>query len=611
MANLALKYRPQSFDDVVEQKNVVKILSAMCKQPELPNRNFLLVGPRGCGKAQPLDSLVLTTSGYIQMKDIKVGDEVFTAKGNVGKVSDIYPQGLRDIYQISLDDNTYIEVADNHLNEVWVKSPDSNDIEDATLETTELKSLFDSYKKQNPYCRYFGVNLPIVNWKDNSIALNISSNMVSAILKNFEPVYFFNSIQSRIAFLQVILSPVISDDLGSILTFLDNFVVNIDDKSISNSFAFLVRSLGCKDTISEFPEFYRHTIEISSLVYEVLFAPIVGNTSYEFTEPKRFITNIKYVGKKECQCIMIDHEDHTYISNNFIPTHNTTLGRIIAKELNEGQGQTIELDAASHSGVDTVRDIIQQAQLYPIGAKYKVFICDEVHAFSASAWAALLKTLEDQPAKSVFVLLTTNPEKIPATIISRVQKFQLSNISVDGIIHRLKYVIEQENLNGENIEYDEDALLFIAKLAKGGMRDALTLLDKALVYDKHLTQEHLKYSLNIPDYDDYFELLNSYAKKDYTNIMLVTSNVYNSGTNFVKWFEEFQSFVINIAKYVFTKDINQTMIPSYYLNKVEHYSEKHAQICLALSQVLVDLIAKISKTEYMEEVAISYLCQRR
>lgn len=289
----------------------------------------------------------------------------------------------------------------------------------------------------------------------------------------------------------------------------------------------------------------------------------------------------------------------------------TTLGRIVAKTLNEGQGQPIELDAASHSGVDTVRDIVNQAHQYPIGAKYKVFICDEVHAFSNTAWQALLLTLEEQPAKSVFILLTTNPEKIPATIISRVQVFQLSNISLSGIESRLKHVIAEENKDGKNITYSDDAISYIAKLAKGGMRDALTLLDKALVYSKDITSENLKYSLNIPEYDDYFALLNSYAKKEQAKTMMIVSNVYNSGVNFVKWFEGFQSFVINIAKYVFLQDINQTMIPSYYQEKVSSYGVKHAQICLQLSQVLVELIAKISKTEYMEEVALSYLLQRR
>lgn len=289
----------------------------------------------------------------------------------------------------------------------------------------------------------------------------------------------------------------------------------------------------------------------------------------------------------------------------------TSLGRIVANKLNDGEGQPIEIDGASHSGVDAMRDIVRQAHLYPIGQKYKVFIIDECHAISSAAWQSLLLTLEEQPAKSIFILLTTNPEKIPATIISRVQVFQISNISLTGIEARLKYVIEQENKEGRGITYEDDAIAYLAKLAKGGMRDSLTLLDKALVYSTEITSLNLKESLNIPEYDDYFELLNAYAKKENATIMKLVDKVYNSGVNFVKWFEGFQSFVINIAKYVFLRDINQTMIPSYYEDKLSNYSIKHAEICLSLSQVLVTIISKISRTEYMEEVAISYLCQKR
>jgi DNA polymerase III subunit gamma/tau len=319
--------------------------------------------------------------------------------------------------------------------------------------------------------------------------------------------------------------------------------------------------------------------------------------------------NVKYILQSMCEQENLPNRNFLLIGSRGIG--KTTSARIMAGQLNGNQNQTIEIDAASHNGVDAIREIVQQAQLYPIGAKYKVFIIDEVHALSSAGWQSMLKVLEEQPAKTVFILCTTNPEKIPATIISRVQVFQLSNISLDGIVSRLKYVIEEENKQGAHITYEDDAISYIAKLAKGGMRDSLTLLQKALVYSENITSESLKYSLNIPEYDDYFTLLNAYAKKESATIMMIVSNVYNSGVNFVKWFEGFQSFVINIAKYVFLQDINQTMIPSYYQDKVSKYTTKHAQVCLQLSQVLVELIARISRTEYMEEVAISYLLGRR
>ena len=245
---------------------------------------------------------------------------------------------------------------------------------------------------------------------------------------------------------------------------------------------------------------------------------------------------------------------------------------------------------------------------YPVGTKYKTFILDEVHSFSSNAWQALLKTLEEQPARSLTMMCTTNPEKIPATILSRVQTFQLSKISLDGIYNRLKYIIEEENKEGRGITYQDDAILYIAKLASGGLRDAITNLDKALSFSKDITIESLQKSLGLPNYDDYFDLLNALAKKDNQKIVEMINNVYNSGVNFVKWFDGFFSFVTNIVKFIYLQDINQTMIPSIYQDKIKGYGTAHSALCLKLSNKLVKMNQELKTTQYLQELAISYLC---
>ena len=246
---------------------------------------------------------------------------------------------------------------------------------------------------------------------------------------------------------------------------------------------------------------------------------------------------------------------------------------------------------------------------YPVGCKYKVFIFDEVHAFSSSAWQILLKPIEEQPAKTIIILCTTNPEKIPATILSRVQTFQLSKISLDGIISRLKYIVEEENKLGRNITYTDDAISYIAKLANGGMRDSITLLEKSLSFSEDITIENLTKSLDLPNYDDYFVLLNGIAKKDNNVIVSLINEVYNSGVNFVKWFEGFHSFISNIIKYIFIQDINATMIPSHYSDKISNYGTAHAVLCLKLANVLVKMNHELKSTQYLQELAITYLCQ--
>lgn len=289
-------------------------------------------------------------------------------------------------------------------------------------------------------------------------------------------------------------------------------------------------------------------------------------------------------------------------------TGKTTTARIIANMLNDGQGQPIEIDAASNSGVESVRELVKQMRSYPVGCKYKVFIADEVHAFSSQAWQALLKPVEEQPARTVIIFCTTNPEKIPATILSRVQTFQLSKISQQGIVKRLKYIIEQENNEGRGITYTDDAISYIAKLANGGMRDSITLLEKSLSYDTNITIESLTKSLDLPSYDDYFILLNGIAKKDNQTIVKLINDVYNSGVNFVKWFEGFHGFIANIIKYIFIQDINATMIPSYYQEKIASYSTAHATLCLRLANKLVKMNQELKNTQYLQELAITYLC---
>lgn len=285
----------------------------------------------------------------------------------------------------------------------------------------------------------------------------------------------------------------------------------------------------------------------------------------------------------------------------------TTSARAMANLLNKGQGEPIELDAASHSGVEAMRDLVSQARSFPVGCDYKVFIIDEVHAISTAGWQILLKPLESAPAKSVFILCTTNPEKIPATVLSRVQTFQLSKISLDGLTSRIKYVLDQEVAEGRQITYTDDAIMYIAKLANGGMRDALTLTDKALSYSLNITTENLAQALNLPSYDDYFKLLGAYSKKNNKVIAEVIHNVYNSGVNFVKWMEGFHSFVMNIVKYIFLKDIGLTMIPSYYQEKISGYGAPHAAICLKLGNKLIKLNSELKTTQYLQELALTYL----
>ena len=135
---------------------------------------------------------------------------------------------------------------------------------------------------------------------------------------------------------------------------------------------------------------------------------------------------------------------HGYLFTGPSGTGKTTSARIFANMINDGKGNPIEVDAASNSGVDNIRQIIDDAKRKPLDAEYKIFIVDECHSLSDSSWQALLKTLEEPPKFTIFIFCTTNPEKIPATILSRVQRYNFQKISKDGIVKRLEYICKME-----------------------------------------------------------------------------------------------------------------------------------------------------------------------
>lgn len=181
---------------------------------------------------------------------------------------------------------------------------------------------------------------------------------------------------------------------------------------------------------------------------------------------------------------------HAYLFAGPRGTGKTTIAKIFAKAINcMGENppcnecsnckeitlgdhpDVIEIDAASNNGVNEVRELIDKVKYAPINAKYKVYIIDEVHMMTPEAFNALLKTLEEPPAHIVFILATTEPHKILPTIISRCQRFDFQRVDENDIITRLKYVLEEEK-----VDYEEEALAIISKLADGGMRDALSIL---------------------------------------------------------------------------------------------------------------------------------------
>lgn len=221
---------------------------------------------------------------------------------------------------------------------------------------------------------------------------------------------------------------------------------------------------------------------------------------YRVWRPQRFDDMVgQQVVTRTLKNAIITHQiSHAYLFAGLRGTGKTSAAKIFAKAVNchhsqdgepcnecdtckaitNGQlNDVIEIDAASNNGVEEIRDIRDKAKYAPTQADYKVYIIDEVHMLSTGAFNALLKTLEEPPANVIFILATTEPHKIPLTIISRVQRFDFRRISATDSFERMKYILDQKK-----VEYDEKALWVIANAAEGGMRDALSILDQVLSF---------------------------------------------------------------------------------------------------------------------------------
>lgn len=659
--NLASKYRPHTFEDVTEQSAVVDILKKICQDSEMSNRNYLFIGPAGTGKAQPMDSQVLTPSGYIKMRDVTVGTKVLDGKGEVTTVTHVYPQGVRPCYKIAFEDGCSIAVADNHLNVVTERDIQQGSIENKVMTTSEMIEHADLSLNSGVF--YY---IPIANIPGNSSQYTsfidpyfVGAFAAEGVLQDNTMLFRAIHLES-LAQLASILSrdwncylkacvvndqqyyKVVGAQSGSAKSFSAASLLRefrryfselcIDNRKLPDDCILwkasireqVLAGLRCNSDSGCFVTPHSRLSEQYTSIMNSLGRQDSTGSKLEYVDGKlthiaihspsavmsscRQVSYIAPLGEMECQCIMVESSEHTYITDHFAVTHNTTLGRIIASELNGGPNGIIEIDAASHSGADAARDITNQARAYPIGTKWKCFVIDECHAISSQGWQVLLKTLEESPAKSIFVLCTTNPEKIPRTILSRVQTFQLSKISVDGVTKRLKHICDCEIAEGARLTYEEPALRYIAKLGNGGMRDSIQLLDRAIAHSKDITLDNLAVALDLPNYDTYFDLLNGIAKKNNEVIVKIINDVYDSGTNFVKWFEGFHSFVCQIVKYIYLQDINNTMIPAYYQDKIANYGGTHAVLCLRLANTLLQLNHALKSTNYLQEVAITYLC---
>lgn len=309
----------------------------------------------------------------------------------------------------------------------------------------------------------------------------------------------------------------------------------------------------------------------------------------------------------------ICHEkiSHAYLFSGPRGTGKTTTAKIIAKMVNcenlvDGMpcekcssclnilnsSDIVEIDAASNNGVDEIREIRDKVNLVPTNCKYKVYIIDEVHMLTTQAFNALLKTLEEPPSHVLFILATTEFHKIPLTVASRCQKFQFTKIDDEFIVKRLKTISISEK-----IDIEEDALYEIARLADGGLRDAINLLDQISSYKNELISLEDVYKVNgSVSYSDLYNLLCFVANGNNKDIIEFVEDIDKNGKNINKFIEEIIIFLKDVLIY---KNSNT-------LTKIDNKNDKLVEISKILNDVTIfryinefnDLLNRLKTSSY-------------
>ena len=294
-----------------------------------------------------------------------------------------------------------------------------------------------------------------------------------------------------------------------------------------------------------------------------------------------------------------DQISHAYLFYGSRGTGKTSIAKIFANEVNGNEiyqkenVDIIEIDAASNNGVDEVRDIKEAIKFLPTEGKYKVYIIDEVHMLTTAAFNALLKTLEEPPAHVIFILATTEIHKIPATILSRCQRFEFKNLSQDQLIDRLRYIAKEENL-----VIEEAAIEKIATLAKGGLRDAISILDQVSNYSEQITLGHILEVTSSISEDDILEFYKGLLQGDVTKSLLK----YNEFVAQAKDTKLLLNDLINVTRdIVVYKNLKDTKHTVYNVDKIS------SEIESVNFDYFYKIIEHLSQTEQFIRFSTEYM----
>ena len=307
--------------------------------------------------------------------------------------------------------------------------------------------------------------------------------------------------------------------------------------------------------------------------------------------------------------IKLNKIGHAYIFSGPRGTGKTSVAKIFSRAVNclnsvdgdvcgkcdnclkkiEDEIDIIEIDAASNNGVDEIREIRNNVKLLPSNLKYKIYIIDEVHMLSDSAFNALLKTLEEPPSHVIFILATTEINKIPSTVLSRCQKFNFKKLNDVEIEERLKYICKNENrLNS----VDDNCIKLIANLSDGGLRDAINLLDQSLSLNENIKSDDIYNLLGIINDEEQFDIIKNIVNGNIKDTINYIDSLYSQGKNFPSIVNQLQTKIENIIIYNSTNNY----FSNDYEKKLSQFSKIDLDKLIDISKQMFDLLYNMKKS---------------
>ncbi len=361
------------------------------------------------------------------------------------------------------------------------------------------------------------------------------------------------------------------------------------------------------------------------MAYTALYRKFRPNEFEDVKGQEHIVTTLK-------NQIKADRIGHAYLFCGTRGTGKTTVAKIFAKAVNcehpvdgspcgecascrriaDGSSMNvIEIDAASNNGVDNIREIREEVNYSPAQGRFKVYIIDEVHMLSVGAFNALLKTLEEPPSYVIFILATTEPHKIPITILSRCQRYDFKRITIDTIADRLQELIQKEG-----VEAEDRAIRYIAKAADGSMRDALSLLDQCIAFylGQRLTYEHALEVLGAVDTEIFSALLRNLLKKDVTACIRTLEELVIAGRELGQFVMDFTWYLRNLLLVQSAEDCEELIDTSAEsLERLKEEAQmvapevltRYIQVCSALTGQL----RYSTQKRILIEIAIIKLCR--